>query len=369
MEYSYRFRIYPTPTQEVLLQNTFGCVRYVFNHYLAQRKGQYEQTGKAPTRFEQDRDLTKLKKELEWLRKPDKCALQNSLKDLDTAYQNFFRQVKKGEKPGYPRFKSKKDHRKSYRTNSNISIQDGRVKLPKLGLVKCRVSKEVKGRIISATVSQNPSGKYFVSLCCTDVEIEPLEITGAVVGVDLGVHDLAITSDESRIQNNQYLRQSEKKLARLQRELSRKTKGSRRWERQRIKVARMHERIVNQRQDAMQKATTQLVRDYDIICIEDLNVKGMIRNHKLAKSVSDTSFGEFRRQLEYKAKWYGKVVSVIDRFYPSSQLCSECGYRNPNTKDLSVREWICTHCGAYHERDVNAAKNILMEGLRLLEAT
>lgn len=366
VEYSYKFRLYPNTEQETLMRKTFGCCRYTYNRCLAERIDKYKADKQTVSRFQQDKQLTEWKKEMLWLKEVDATALQSAVQNLDTAYQNFFKSVKNGGKFGFPKFKSKHDNRQSYKSKGNIKVFDKAVKLPKLGLVRCAVSKRVSGRILSATVSQNPSGKYFVSLCCTDVDIQPMESTGAVVGVDLGIKDLAITSDGKKYANNNFLRKSEKQLKHLERSLSRKTKGSNNHNKVRIKVAKLHERIANQRNDNMHKITTELVRNYDVICIEDLNVKGMVKNHRLAKSVTDASFAEFRRQLEYKSAWYGKTIIVIDKFYPSSQLCSCCGYKNADTKDLSVRSWTCPECHTTHDRDVNAAENILNEGLRLL---
>ena len=311
------------------------------------------------------KDLTTLKKELEWLKEPDKDSLQKALKDLDMAYQKFFK-----EHTGYPKFKSKKNRYKSYRTsrvNNNIRFENKHIRLPKIGLVKVRDKQMPQGRILNATISQEPNEHYYCSLCCTDIEFEQYPKTNKNIGIDLGLVDFAILSDGIKIENPQFYEQSEKKIAKLQRELSRKTIGSARWEKARLKVAKLQKHITNQRNDFLQKLTTIIVSSYDVIAIEDLNVKEMketdskIRN----KRVGDVSWSEFRRMLTYKSQWYGKELSVIGRYYPSSQICHVCGHRD-GKKSEDIRSWICPNCNSELDRDINAAINILNEGLRLL---
>ena len=368
----YKFRLYPNKEQAALINRTFGCCRWAYNHYLAEHNRLYKETGKVPTAFQNMKDLTAQKKVFPWLGEVDATALQSAVKNLDAAFQNFFRRVRNGIKPcGYPQFKKKYSGHKSYTSKlvgKNIAVVDNKIKLPKLGYVEAAVSRPVSGRILSATVSRVPSGKYFVSILCTDVEIDDVPMTGAVAGVDLGIKDLAITSDGEKIPNNKRLYKADKRIRRLARRFSRKKKGGKNREKARIRKARLEERVANQRKDDLHRATTKLVRSYDAIFMEDLNVKGMMKNHKLARAVSDVSFAEFKRQLTYKAERCGKIVREIDRFFPSSQLCSCCGYRNTETKNLSVRRWTCPECGAEHDRDVNAAVNILKEGMRTLSA-
>ena len=361
MEKAYKYRIYPNKRQKELLAKTFGCCRFVYNHFLNERIETYQKEQKTLSYNQCSTELTKLKSELEWLKEPDKCSLQNALKDMDRAYKNFFR-----NNAGFPKYKSKKIHRFSYRTNANIAYCGKHIKLPKLGMVKTRTKLTPQGRILNATISQEPSGKYYVSLCCTDVEIPKLQKTGNEIGIDLGIKSFAVTSNGDSVPNPKYFQKSLNKLARLQRELSLKTRGGSNWNKARIKVARLQEHIANQRTDFLQKLSTRLIRENDVIYMEDLQIKNMIRNHKLARCIADVSWSEFIRQLQYKADWYGKTIIKVDKWYASSQICSCCGNQFPITKDLSVREWICPNCHTALERDGNAARNILREGKRLL---
>jgi len=364
---AFKFRLYPSKEQMILINKHLGSNRFVYNYYLSKRIKTYEENKTTLTYNQCATDLPKLKKEFEWLKEIDSISLQQALRNLDTAYQNFFKEVKKGNKnQGFPKFKSKRDNRLSYRTqnvNNNISITENKIKLPKLGLVKFAKSREVGGAIKNATISKVPSGKYFISILCEVSEPNKLPHSPNNIGIDLGIKDFAITSDGEIISNPKYYSKYEKKLVKLQRQLSKKQKGSSNRNKARIKVARLHEKITNTRTDFLQKLSTRLINENQVICLEDLNVEGMVKNHKLAKSISDVSWSSFTTMLKYKAEWYGRQIIVIDRYFPSSKLCNVCGWKYQDL-DLSIREWTCPECKTHHDRDINASINILKEGLK-----
>lgn len=361
---AYKYRIYPNKEQEIQIAKTFGCCRFVYNQTLAYRKDTYEQEKKSVSRTDCNNYCNReLKKTYEWLKEVDKFALTNAIYNMDSAYKKFFK-----EHAGYPKFKSKHDNHKSYTTNytnGNISadFEKCKIKLPKLRNIKAKLHRSFEGKIKSATISQVPSGKYYVSIL---VETEHIKMANGAgkTGLDLGIKDLCITSDGRRYENPKTIRKYEEKLARLQRQLAHKEKRSRNYKKTKKQIALCHEKITNTRKDCLHKISHEIVSENQVIVSENLQIKNMVKNHHLAKSIYDASWYELTRQLEYKSQWNGREYIKIDTFYASSQLCSVCAYQNTDTKDLSVREWICPVCGAKHDRDSNAAKNILAEGLR-----
>ena len=370
---AYKFRIYPNREQEILIAKTMGCSRFVYNHFLRLWNEAYAATGKGLTYHACSAMIPQMKKNegTLWLQEVDSISLQSSVKNLSDAFSRFF---KKQNNP--PQFKSKKNPVQSYTTknvNNSIRIVHNSFKLPKLGLVKFRKSQDPKGRVLNATIRKNAGGKYFVSLLLEE-EIQPLPKTNSAIGVDLGITDFAILSDGQKIDNHKFTSKMEKKLQREQRKLSRrghlaKEKGinifeAKNYQKQKCKVARLHEKVMNQRSDFLNKLSTEIIKSHDIICIEDLHTKGMLRNHKLAKSISDVSWSGFVNRLQYKADWYGRKVIKVDPWFPSSQICSACGHKD-GKKPLNIREWTCPVCAARHDRDINASKNILTEGLRI----
>ena len=371
---AYKFRIYPTEEQEIFFAKTFGCVRKVYNLMLNDRKKAYEEVKNDPSKKMIFPTPAKYKKEFPFLKEVDSLALANAQLNLDKAYKNFFRD----KSVGFPRFKSKKNPVQSYTTNNQngtVALIDSKfIKVPKLkSLVRIKLHRQPKGMIKSATISRHASGKYYISLLCKE-EISELPKTNSAIGIDLGITDFAILSDGQKIDNNKFTSKMEKKLKREQRKLSKrallaKNKGiplseAKNYQKQKRKVARLHEKVMNQRTDFLNKLSTEIIKNHDIICIEDLNVKGMLRNHKLARSISDVSWSSFVAKLQYKADWYGREIIKVDTWFPSSQICSECGHKD-GKKSLDIREWTCPICHTHHDRDINASINILTEGLRI----
>ncbi|CAI3370534.1 IS200/IS605 family element RNA-guided endonuclease TnpB [Enterococcus cecorum] len=371
---AYKFRIYPTEEQEIFFAKTFGCVRKVYNLMLNDRKKAYEEVKNDPSKKMTFPTPAKYKKEFPFLKEVDSLALANAQLNLDKAYKNFFR----NKSVGFPRFKSKKNPVQSYTTNNQngtVALIDNKfIKVPKLkSLIRIKLHRQPKGMIKSATISRRASGKYYISLLYKE-EINELPKTNSAIGIDLGITDFAILSDGQKIDNNRFTSKMEKKLKREQRKLSKrallaKNKGiplyeAKNYQKQKRKVARLHEKVMNQRTDFLNKLSTEIIKNHDIICIEDLNVKGMLRNHKLARSISDVSWSSFVAKLQYKADWYGREIIKVDQWFPSSQICSECGHKD-GKKSLDIREWTCPICDTHHDRDINASINILTEGLRI----
>ena len=368
---SYKFRLYPNQKQIVLFEKTFGCARFIWNQMLADKIAYYKETGKTlkntPAQY---------KKEFPWLKEVDSFALCNVQLNLQKAYKSFFQ-----SKFGFPNFKSKKKmYSQSYKTNNNhgnIELCDGEIKLPKVGWVRLKQHRKMTGLIKSATISKTATGKYFISILC-EIEVEEnikaFPKTNSSIGIDLGLEHFAILSTGEKIENPRFLISDSKKLAKEQKILSRRALVAKQldkslndcmnYQKQRLKVARLHEKISNQRRDFLHQLSTRLIKNHDRICMEDLASRNLMRNHYLARAIGDASWSDFCRMLEYKADWYGKQIVKISRWFPSSQICSNCK-TNSGKKPLHIREWTCENCQTHHDRDLNASLNILNEGLRL----
>ena len=368
---AYKLRIYPTDSQRELIEKTFGCTRYIYNNFLAERKNKYEESKTKVHVYEQLHELTDLKREKEWLREIDSCALQACVYNLDDAFQKFFR----GN--GYPKFRSKGVH-DSFRTNNTLNTYKNKkyetirvdfnkrvITLPKLKEVKFRgyrTTKEIVGKIKSATISKDAI-KYFVSILVEVPFVKYSLNPTSIVGLDLGIKDFIVTSNGEKLKNE--VKINEKRLKGLQKWLSRCKPGSKNRYKVKLKIQRLYLKIRNARKHMIYKLANNILKGNDIVSIENLDVKSMYQVHKIAKHLNQVPISEFIRVLKYKSNWLGKKVIEINKYYPSSQCCNRCDYKNEEVKDLSVRKWTCPECGLIHDRDINASINIMFEGLKI----
>ena len=358
---AFKFRLAPTQQQKVLISKTLGCCRFLYNQMLAEKQSKYKSNNKSKCKTEKQ-----YKEEFSFLKEVDSISLQQSRIDLKNAYNNHFRKLKQKLQTSL-KFKSRRNPKHSYRTiniSNSIRVKDNYIKLPKLGFVKLKKSRGVPGKIKSVTISKNILNNYYVSILC-EVEIDTLSKLDTQVGIDLGIKEFCVTSNNTKVSNPKYLRQSEDKLKKIQKIFSNRVKGSNRRFKQQKKLFKIYEKIRNQRWDFLHKLSSKLVSENQVICLEDLQVKNMVKNHCLAKSISDVSWSKFVEFLKYKCDWYGRELIQIDKFFPSSKTCSNCGNIK---KDLTLRdrEYQCDSCGVKIDRDYNASLNILREGLKML---
>jgi len=361
---SYKFRIFPNNEQEVLFSKHFGACRFVFNRYLNCRKESYLEEKKSLNYYDNANDLTLLKKNEDffWLKEINSQSLQSSLRNLDTAYNKFFRKQTK-----FPCFKSKYD-KQSFTIPQSVYIENNKLLIPKFkNGININVHRVIEGKLLFATISKSTTGKYYVSITC-EVEYTPLKKTNSKVGVDTGIKDLAILSDGKVYKNIKALKTNLKKIKYNQRQLSKKKTGSNSRLKQKSKLATIHEKVTNIRKDYLHKVSTEIIKNHDVICIEDLAVKNMMKNHSLAQAFSDVSLGSFYNMLDYKANWNDKLIVKIDRFFPSSKTCNVCNYIKQDLT-LKDRKWTCPDCKTVHDRDFNASINIKKQGLKILSGS